>query len=56
VPCNFAPRGTGTMHDLHRLGGTSMLLRHLLVGGWLDGDCTVTQANEGCVSRWVVNG
>jgi len=43
VLCNFAPRGTGTMHDLHRIGGTSMLLRHLLDGGWLDGSClTVT--------------
>jgi dihydroxy-acid dehydratase len=43
VLCNFAPRGKGTMHDLHRLGGTSMLLRHLLDGGWLDGSClTVT--------------
>jgi len=45
VLCNFAPRGTGTMSDLHRLGGTSMLLRHLLDGGLLDGSClTVTGA------------
>ncbi|MDF1822989.1 MAG: dihydroxy-acid dehydratase [Verrucomicrobiales bacterium] len=43
VLCNFAPRGSGTMNDLHRLGGTSVLLRHLLDGGWLDGSClTVT--------------
>lgn len=43
VLCNFAPRGAGTMHDLHRLGGTSVLLRHLLDGDLLDGSClTVT--------------
>jgi dihydroxy-acid dehydratase len=43
VYCNFAPRGTGTMVDLHRLGGTTMLLRHLLKAGVLNGDCmTVT--------------
>lgn len=43
VMCNFAPRGSGTMYDLHRLGGTSMLLRHLLEGGWIEGHClTVT--------------
>jgi len=43
VLCNFAPRGTGTMHDLHELGGASMLLRHLLDGGFLNGDqLTVT--------------
>lgn len=37
VLCNFAPRGRGTMVDLHRLGGTSMLLKHLLRAGLLDG-------------------
>lgn len=43
VLCNFAPRGTGTMVDLHRLGGTTMLLKHLLKAGLLDGSClTVT--------------
>jgi dihydroxy-acid dehydratase len=43
VYCNFAPRGAGTMHDLHRIGGTSVLLRHLLEAGLLDGECpTVT--------------
>ena len=36
VLCNFAPRGRGTMVDLHRLGGTSMLLKHLLKAGLLD--------------------
>ena len=30
VLCSFAPRGTKTMVDLHKLGGTSVLLRHLL--------------------------
>ncbi|MEX2578439.1 MAG: dihydroxy-acid dehydratase [Verrucomicrobiales bacterium] len=45
VLCNFAPRGTGTMHDLHELGGTSMLLRHLLDGGFLKGDCLTVTGN-----------
>jgi dihydroxy-acid dehydratase len=45
VLCNFAPRGRGTMADLHRLGGTTMLLNHLFGTGLLDGDClTVTGA------------
>jgi dihydroxy-acid dehydratase len=43
VYCNFAPRGRGTMADLHRLGGTAMLMKHLLKAGLLDGTCmTVT--------------
>lgn len=43
VLANFAPRGQGTMVDLHRLGGTTALLRHLLKAGLLDGAClTVT--------------
>lgn len=43
VLCNFAPRGRGTMVDLHRLGGTTMLLRHIMKTGLLDGSCiTVT--------------
>lgn len=43
VYCNFAPRGRGTMADLHRLGGTAMLLKHFLKAGLLDGSCiTVT--------------
>lgn len=43
VYCNFAPRGKGTMADLHRIGGTSMLMRHLIEAGVLDGSCiTVT--------------
>lgn len=43
VLCNFAPRGRGTMVDLHRLGGTTMLLKHLMKTGLLDGSCiTVT--------------
>ena len=32
----FAPRGTKTMADLHKLGGTPVLLRHLLDAGLLD--------------------
>ncbi|MGV3658604.1 MAG: dihydroxy-acid dehydratase [Prosthecobacter sp.] len=43
VLCNFAPRGKGTMVELHRLGGTTMLLKHLLKAGVIDGSClTVT--------------
>lgn len=43
VLCNFAPRGTKTMVDLHRIGGTSRLLKHLIKAGVLDGSClTVT--------------
>jgi dihydroxy-acid dehydratase len=43
VLANFAPRGHGTMVDLHHLGGTTALLRHLLEAGLLDGSClTVT--------------
>lgn len=39
----FAPRGKYTMVDLHRLGGTPLLLKHLLDAGLLKGDCmTVT--------------
>ncbi len=39
VVCNFAPRGTKTMYDLHKLGGTPALLKHLLDAGLLDGSC-----------------
>jgi len=43
VYANFAPRGKGTMVDLHKLGGTAMLLKHLLKAGLLDGSAlTVT--------------
>jgi dihydroxy-acid dehydratase len=43
VYANFAPRGRGTMVDLHRMGGTSLLLKHLLNAGLLDGSAlTVT--------------
>jgi dihydroxy-acid dehydratase len=39
VLCNFAPRGRGTMADLHGFGGTAMLLRHLWIAGMLDDTC-----------------
>lgn len=43
VMCNFAPRGTKTMVDLHKLGGTSVLLKHFIQAGLIDGGClTVT--------------
>lgn len=43
VLCSFAPRGKRTMVDLHRIGGTPVLLKHLLDHGLLDGSCmTVT--------------
>lgn len=37
VFCNFAPRGHGTMVDLFEMGGTPMLIRHLIDCGVLDG-------------------
>lgn len=43
VLCSFAPRGTKTMVDLHKIGGTSVLLKHLIRAGVIDGSCmTVT--------------
>lgn len=43
VLCSFAPRGTRTMVDLHEMGGTPVLLAHLLREGLLHGDAlTVT--------------
>jgi dihydroxy-acid dehydratase len=43
VLCQFAPRGTGTMSDLHRLGGTTALLKHFAAARLLDDSClTVT--------------
>lgn len=39
VLCSFAPRGDKTMVDLHRIGGTSLLLKHLLQAGIIDGEC-----------------
>lgn len=43
VWCNFAPRGSKNMVDLHRMGGTPVLLKHLLNAGVIQGDClTVT--------------
>ena len=43
VLCSFAPRGKKTMVDLHRIGGTSVLLKHLIQAGIVDGSCqTVT--------------
>jgi dihydroxy-acid dehydratase len=43
VLCSFAPRGLRTMVDLHNIGGTPVLLKHLLDCGLLDGSCmTVT--------------
>ena len=43
VLCSFAPRGDKTMVDLHRIGGTSLLLKHLVRAGILDGSqLTVT--------------
>ncbi|MEZ6105432.1 MAG: dihydroxy-acid dehydratase [Pirellulaceae bacterium] len=43
VICSFAPRGRRTMVDLHKIGGTPVLLKRLLQMGLLHGDClTVT--------------
>lgn len=57
VLCNFAPRGTKTMAELHKLGGTAMLLRHFLDAGLLNGDCltvTGTTLAESCADAPVV--
>ncbi len=45
VLCSFAPRGTKTMVDLHHLGGTSVLLKHLWRAGLLHGDCLTVTGN-----------
>jgi dihydroxy-acid dehydratase len=37
VFCNFAPRGKGTMIDLFKMGGTPMLIKHLIEAGVLNG-------------------
>ena len=43
VLCSFAPRGENTMVDLHKLGGTSLLIKHLIDARVIDGGClTVT--------------
>ncbi len=43
VICNFAPRGKRTMYDLHKMGGTPLILKRLLDLGLIDGSClTVT--------------
>ncbi len=48
VLCSFAPRGDQTMVDLHRLGGTPVLLKHLLRAGLLDpSPMTVTTRTVG---------
>ena len=39
VLCSFAPRGKQTMVDLHRIGGTPVLLNHLLQAGIIDSSC-----------------
>lgn len=46
VLCSFAPRGTKTMVELHKLGGTNVLMKHLIRAGVVDGRClTVTGAS-----------
>ncbi|MFO0821276.1 MAG: dihydroxy-acid dehydratase [Pirellulales bacterium] len=43
VMCSFAPRGTKTMVDLHRLGGSAVLFKHLIRAGVITGaEMTVT--------------
>jgi dihydroxy-acid dehydratase len=39
VVCSFAPRGKRTMVDLHHLGGTPLLLKHLLDAQLIEGSC-----------------
>ncbi|MGY8770334.1 MAG: dihydroxy-acid dehydratase [Pirellulales bacterium] len=48
VLCSFAPRGKRTMYDLHKLGGTPMLIKYLIKHGIVDGSClTVTGKSLG---------
>jgi dihydroxy-acid dehydratase len=50
VLCSFAPRGKKTMVDMHRIGGTPVLLKHLWRAGLLRGDLpTVTGRSLGNV-------
>lgn len=43
ILCNFAPRGTKTMMDLHKIGGTPLILKLMLKHNMIDGSCmTVT--------------
>jgi dihydroxy-acid dehydratase len=43
ILCNFAPRGSKTMVDLHKIGGTPLILKLMLKHRMIDGDClTVT--------------
>jgi len=46
VYCNFAPRGKGTMIDLFKLGGTPMLIKHLVKAGVLDGSAPTLFARD----------
>jgi dihydroxy-acid dehydratase len=46
VYCNFAPRGQGTMIDLFKMGGTPMLIKHLISAGVLDGSTPTLFANS----------
>jgi dihydroxy-acid dehydratase len=46
VLCNFAPRGTHTMVDLHAIGGTRVLLKHLIRTGLLDGSQITMTGNS----------
>lgn len=46
VYCNFAPRGKGTMIDLFRMGGTPMLIKHLIGAGVLDGSAPTLFADS----------
>jgi dihydroxy-acid dehydratase len=45
VLCSFAPRGNQTMADLHKIGGTQILLKHLMSAGVLHGDCMTVTGN-----------
>jgi len=45
---DLKPSGTYRMEDVHRIGGTPIVMKYLLKLGWLHGDCmTVTGQNLG---------
>ena len=48
VYCNFAPRGKGTMIDLFKMGGTPMLIKHLIKADVLDGSTPTLFAESLC--------
>lgn len=45
ILCNFAPRGSKTMVDLHKIGGTPLILKLMLKHNMIDGSCMTVTGN-----------